>query len=86
LAKVPYDAGVFPSGGEAGSGFGFAEAEDESVHFCQGSADFVELRAESPGEQVGVGGIESVIDEGGSIGGEGSNDWFSQAMNNAKKK
>ena len=50
-AEIADDAGVFPSGGEAGTGFGFAEAQDEAVHLGEEFAHFPELRPE------GLGGV-----------------------------
>ena len=75
-AEVADLAGVFPGGGEAGSGFGFAEAEDEAVHFYQQGADVPKGGAEGGGQgfPVGDGGCGSG-DEffvvGGFLGEEG---------------
>lgn len=55
VAEVADDAGVFPSPGEAGTGFGFAEARDEAVHLDEGRADFAEFGAEGGGEGFAAG-------------------------------
>ena len=76
MAEVADDAGGFPGFGEAGSGFGGAEAEDEAVHFCDQGADFTEGRAEGLGEGFatgngGGGGGDEFFEVGGFLGEEG---------------